>query len=127
MDKQTPSAVIRSYNNLHYNKVERGVRRVNINSTLHLVLTSHYLERGNTIHGSLKYYVSRFFQQVGPPPVDFSWNPQYESDFLWYDQSLVDATKKRPRDGETENLVLTFFEVLALCHTVMPSWKTGEC
>ncbi|XP_060873130.1 phospholipid-transporting ATPase ID isoform X1 [Metopolophium dirhodum] len=96
MDKQTPSAVIRSYNNTHYNKVDQGVRRVTINSTLHL---------------------------VGPPPVDFSWNPQYESDFLWYDQSLVDAA--RQLNNETESTVVTFFEILALCHTVMPSWKNG--
>ncbi|XP_050059932.1 phospholipid-transporting ATPase ID isoform X1 [Aphis gossypii] len=96
MDKQTPSAVIRSYNNTNYNKVDQGVRRVTINSTLHL---------------------------VGPPPVDFSWNPQYESDFLWYDQSLVDAA--RQLNNETENTVVTFFEILALCHTVMPSWKNG--
>ncbi|XP_026804746.1 phospholipid-transporting ATPase ID isoform X3 [Rhopalosiphum maidis] len=61
--------------------------------------------------------------KVGPPPVDFSWNPQYESDFLWYDQSLVDAV--RQLNNETENTVVTFFEVLALCHTVMPSWKNG--
>jgi len=68
--------------------------------------------------------VSWFFKQVGPPPVDFSWNPQYESDFLWYDQSLVDAA--RQLNNETENTVITFFEILALCHTVMPSWKNGE-
>lgn len=69
----------------------------------------------------------RFFyfpDQVGSPPVDLSWNPQYESDFLWYDQSLVDAVRLKS-DG-TENIVLTFFELLALCHTVMPSWKNGE-
>ncbi|XP_025199207.1 phospholipid-transporting ATPase ID isoform X2 [Melanaphis sacchari] len=61
--------------------------------------------------------------KVGPPPVDFSWNPQYESNFLWYDQSLVDAA--RQVNNETENTVVTFFEILALCHTVMPSWKNG--
>lgn len=63
-------------------------------------------------------------EQVGPPPVDFSWNPQYESNFLWYDQSLVDAVRQ-PGDG-TENLAITFFEVLALCHTVMSSCKNGQ-
>lgn len=56
--------------------------------------------------------------------MDFSWNPQYESEFLWFDQNLVDAVRQ-PNDG-TENIVLTFFELLALCHTVMPSWKNGE-
>lgn len=64
------------------------------------------------------------FRQVGSPPVDFSWNPQYEPDFLWFDQSLVDAARKP--DNGTENIVLTFFELLALCHTIMPSWKNGE-
>uniref|UniRef100_A0A2S2QFH4 Phospholipid-transporting ATPase n=1 Tax=Sipha flava TaxID=143950 RepID=A0A2S2QFH4_9HEMI len=97
-DKQTPSAIIRSYDNKHYDKLERGARRVIIDSTMHL---------------------------VGPPPVDFSWNPQYESEFLWYDQSLVDAVRHQNADG-SENLALTFFKVLALCHTVMPSWKNGE-
>lgn len=68
--------------------------------------------------------MSWVFGQVGPPPVDFSWNPEYEPDFLWFDQSLVDAARKP--DNGTENIVLTFFELLALCHTVMPSWKNGE-
>lgn len=56
--------------------------------------------------------------------MDFSWNPHYESEFLWYDQSLVNAA--RQPDNGVENMVLTFFELLALCHTVMPNWKNGE-
>lgn len=64
-------------------------------------------------------------RQVGPPPVDFSWNTHYEPEFLWYDQSLVDAARTAMADG-TENTVLTFFQLLALCHTVMPSRKNGK-
>lgn len=45
---------------------------------------------------------------------------------MWYDQSLVDAARRPAADG-AENAVLVFFELLALCHTVMPSWKNGEC
>lgn len=58
--------------------------------------------------------------------MDFSWNPHYESEFLWYDQSLVDAARRPATVDGTENTVLTFFQLLALCHTVMPSWKNGE-
>ncbi|VVC36361.1 Hypothetical protein CINCED_3A000306 [Cinara cedri] len=91
------------------------------------IMTFNKCSINGIVYGNLDeihYGKSNEMIKVGPPPVDFSWNPQYESDFLWYDQNLVDAAKQ-PRNDETENMVLTFFEVLALCHTVMPSWKNG--
>ncbi|XP_050535575.1 phospholipid-transporting ATPase ID isoform X2 [Daktulosphaira vitifoliae] len=73
-----------------------------------------------------QYGKSEEMVKVGPPPVDLSWNHFYEHDFLWFDQNLVDVIRSNSMaDKNTENAVLTFFELLALCHTVMPNWKNG--
>ncbi|KAJ6635423.1 Phospholipid-transporting ATPase ID, partial [Pseudolycoriella hygida] len=53
-------------------------------------------------------------------PLDFSYNPEYEPDFKWYDQSLMDAVKS------DEVHAHSFFRLLALCHTVMPEIKDGR-
>jgi hypothetical protein len=53
--------------------------------------------------------------------VDFSWNPQYEPTFEFFDQALMDEVRVR-EDPDVEE----FFRLLALCHTVMPEEKNGE-
>lgn len=53
-------------------------------------------------------------------PLDFSFNPEYEPDFKWYDQTLMDAVKS------DESHAHSFFRLLALCHTVMPEIKDGR-
>ncbi|XP_021708879.1 phospholipid-transporting ATPase ID isoform X7 [Aedes aegypti] len=53
-------------------------------------------------------------------PVDFSFNPEYEADFRWYDQGLLDAVRA------DEEHAHNFFRLLALCHTVMPEEKNGR-
>ncbi|XP_029726652.2 phospholipid-transporting ATPase ID isoform X4 [Aedes albopictus] len=53
-------------------------------------------------------------------PVDFSFNPEYEPDFRWYDQGLLDAVRA------DEEHAHNFFRLLALCHTVMPEEKNGR-
>lgn len=53
-------------------------------------------------------------------PLDFSWNPQYEPEFKWYDKNLLDCVEN---DEEDTN---KFFRLLALCHTVMPEDKNGR-
>ncbi|XP_052890781.1 phospholipid-transporting ATPase ID isoform X2 [Anopheles moucheti] len=52
--------------------------------------------------------------------VDFSFNPEYEPEFRWYDQGLLDAV----RAGEEH--AHNFFRLLALCHTVMAEEKNGK-
>lgn len=52
--------------------------------------------------------------------VDFSSNPMYESQFEFYDQSLLDEVRMDNKD------VQEFFRLLALCHTVMPEEKDGK-
>uniref|UniRef100_A0A182M6L0 Phospholipid-transporting ATPase n=1 Tax=Anopheles culicifacies TaxID=139723 RepID=A0A182M6L0_9DIPT len=52
--------------------------------------------------------------------VDFSFNPEYEPEFRWYDQVLLDAV----RAGEEP--AHNFFRLLALCHTVMAEEKNGK-
>ncbi|XP_074150567.1 putative phospholipid-transporting ATPase IM isoform X1 [Sminthopsis crassicaudata] len=47
-------------------------------------------------------------------PVDFSFNPQADSKFQFYDHSLIESIKL----GDPK--VYEFFRLLALCHTVMP-------
>lgn len=53
-------------------------------------------------------------------PLDFSFNPQYEPEFRWFDSTLVDAIQAN------EEHVHTFFRLLALCHTVMPDYDGGR-
>ncbi|KAL1402454.1 hypothetical protein pipiens_006093 [Culex pipiens pipiens] len=53
-------------------------------------------------------------------PVDFSFNPEYEPEFRWYDQGLLDAVRS------DEEHAHSFFRLLALCHTVMPEEKNGR-
>ncbi|XP_066966189.1 probable phospholipid-transporting ATPase IM isoform X5 [Macrobrachium rosenbergii] len=53
-------------------------------------------------------------------PVDLSRNPYHESNFKFYDQSLVDALDGGDPDCEA------FFRLLSLCHTVMPEESRGK-
>ncbi|XP_038115502.1 uncharacterized protein LOC6041793 isoform X4 [Culex quinquefasciatus] len=59
-------------------------------------------------------------QQSVTEPVDFSFNPEYEPEFRWYDQGLLDAVRS------DEEHAHSFFRLLALCHTVMPEEKNGR-
>ncbi|XP_055380477.1 probable phospholipid-transporting ATPase IM [Condylostylus longicornis] len=52
--------------------------------------------------------------------LDLSSNPEYESGFKWYDNSLIDAIKAENKD------VINFFRLLAVCHTVMPEKINGR-
>ncbi|XP_067214700.1 phospholipid-transporting ATPase ID isoform X3 [Linepithema humile] len=54
------------------------------------------------------------------PPLDFSFNKDYEPDFKFYDPALLEAVKRENQD------VHSFFRLLALCHTVMPEEKSGR-
>ncbi|CAD7087029.1 unnamed protein product [Hermetia illucens] len=53
-------------------------------------------------------------------PVDFSFNPEYEPEFRWYDQTLLDAVKSDQEHAHN------FFRLLSLCHTVMPEYSNGR-
>lgn len=53
-------------------------------------------------------------------PLDFSFNPEHEADFKFFDGTLLDAV----RSGDQH--VHDFFRLLALCHTVMPDQKNGR-
>ncbi|XP_017111181.1 phospholipid-transporting ATPase ID isoform X7 [Drosophila elegans] len=52
--------------------------------------------------------------------VDFSANPHHESEFRWYDRTLLDAVRS---DEEHSHV---FFRLLALCHTVMAETVNGK-
>ncbi|XP_044312849.1 phospholipid-transporting ATPase ID isoform X10 [Drosophila rhopaloa] len=52
--------------------------------------------------------------------VDFSANPHHESEFRWYDRTLLDAVRS---DEEHSHV---FFRLLALCHTVMAETVDGK-
>ncbi|XP_015185964.1 PREDICTED: phospholipid-transporting ATPase ID isoform X6 [Polistes dominula] len=54
------------------------------------------------------------------PPLDFSFNKDYEPEFKFYDPALLEAVKQGNQD------VHSFFRLLALCHTVMPEEKHGK-
>ncbi|XP_043684946.1 phospholipid-transporting ATPase ID isoform X5 [Vespula pensylvanica] len=54
------------------------------------------------------------------PPLDFSFNKDYEPEFKFYDPALLEAVKQGNED------VHSFFRLLALCHTVMPEEKHGK-
>ncbi|XP_024893017.1 phospholipid-transporting ATPase ID isoform X2 [Temnothorax curvispinosus] len=54
------------------------------------------------------------------PPLDFSFNKDYEPDFKFYDPALLEAVRRENQD------VHSFFRLLALCHTVMPEDKHGK-
>ncbi|KAJ8918051.1 hypothetical protein NQ315_011507 [Exocentrus adspersus] len=53
-------------------------------------------------------------------PLDFSFNPNYEPEFKFYDGQLLDAVRRRDED------VFSFFRLLALCHTVMSENREGR-
>ncbi|XP_059056149.1 phospholipid-transporting ATPase ID [Achroia grisella] len=53
-------------------------------------------------------------------PLDFSFNPEYEPEFKFFDSTLLEAVKRGDQD------VHEFFRLLALCHTVMPEQKNGR-
>ncbi|XP_063539621.1 probable phospholipid-transporting ATPase IM [Cydia strobilella] len=53
-------------------------------------------------------------------PLDFSFNPEHEADFKFFDESLLLAVQR----GDQH--VHDFFRLLALCHTVMPDQKNGR-
>lgn len=52
--------------------------------------------------------------------IDFSFNPEYEPEFRWYDRTLVEAIKS------DEEHAHNFFRLLAVCHTVMPEIRDGR-
>ncbi|XP_066581095.1 phospholipid-transporting ATPase ID isoform X6 [Prorops nasuta] len=54
------------------------------------------------------------------PPLDFSFNKDYEPDFKFYDPAILEAVKQDNQD------VHSFFRLLALCHTVMAEEKNGK-
>ncbi|VDM48034.1 unnamed protein product [Toxocara canis] len=54
------------------------------------------------------------------PAIDFSKNKWYEPNFKFYDQTLLEDTKKGLQE------VTEFWRLLALCHTVMPERKNGK-
>lgn len=53
-------------------------------------------------------------------PIDFSFNPNYETDFKFYDYTLLESVKRG--DVHTH----AFFRLLALCHTVMSENRDGK-
>lgn len=53
-------------------------------------------------------------------PIDFSFNPNYEAEFRFYDHHLLEAVRRRDTD------VFSFFRLLALCHTVMSENREGK-
>ncbi|KAH8387683.1 hypothetical protein KR093_008802, partial [Drosophila rubida] len=52
--------------------------------------------------------------------IDFSANPHHETDFRWYDRTLLDAVRS------DEEHAHNFFRLLALCHTVMAETVDGR-
>lgn len=50
--------------------------------------------------------------------LDFSFNPNYEPEFKFYDRTLLDAVQR------DDNECHSFFRLLALCHTVMSEQRT---
>lgn len=54
------------------------------------------------------------------PPLDFSFNRNYEPDFKFYDRTLLDAVQRNDRSCHE------FFRLLALCHTVMSEERSGH-
>lgn len=53
-------------------------------------------------------------------PLDFSFNPDYEPEFKFYDKQLLESVKRR------ESTTYSFFRLLALCHTVMSENRNGK-
>lgn len=52
--------------------------------------------------------------------LDFSFNPNYEPEFKFYDKTLLDAVQTNDKDCHN------FFHLLALCHTVMSDEREGH-
>lgn len=52
--------------------------------------------------------------------IDFSFNPNYEPEFMFYDKTLLEAVRKGDPD------CYNFFRLLALCHTVMSENREGK-
>src|SRR5690606_25193111 len=53
------------------------------------------------------------------PPLDFSFNPHYESSFKFYDRNLLAAI------DQSDEHCCRFFTLLCVCHTVMAEEKEG--
>ncbi|CAG9815317.1 unnamed protein product [Phaedon cochleariae] len=53
-------------------------------------------------------------------PLDFSFNPDYEPEFRFYDKHLLDNVRRRDEPA------FAFFRLLALCHTVMSENREGR-
>lgn len=53
-------------------------------------------------------------------PLDFSFNPNYEPEFRFYDKNLLEAVRRREKE------TFSFFRLLALCHTVMSEEREGK-
>jgi phospholipid-translocating ATPase len=47
--------------------------------------------------------------------------PEQDSDFVWYDRTLINAIEKNE-----DEYIEHFFHLLALCHTVMTEEKNGK-
>uniref|UniRef100_A0A4W3K0S0 Phospholipid-transporting ATPase n=1 Tax=Callorhinchus milii TaxID=7868 RepID=A0A4W3K0S0_CALMI len=67
-----------------------------------------------TINGYLKTILS---SPQKTPKLDFSFNPMADSNFVFYDKSLVEAVNTKKHE------VHEFFRLLSLCNTVMPDEK----
>uniref|UniRef100_A0A4W3JZC5 Phospholipid-transporting ATPase n=1 Tax=Callorhinchus milii TaxID=7868 RepID=A0A4W3JZC5_CALMI len=71
-----------------------------------------------TINGVLYGETHRDGQDRGKTPkLDFSFNPMADSNFVFYDKSLVEAVNTKKHE------VHEFFRLLSLCNTVMPDEK----
>ncbi|KAJ0175180.1 hypothetical protein K1T71_009321 [Dendrolimus kikuchii] len=80
-------------------------------------LLDQELEQGRSTPGARRPPDSAHRQSE---PLDFSFNPEYEPEFKFFDATLLDAVKR----GDEH--VHDFFRLLALCHTVMPDQKNGR-
>lgn len=67
-----------------------------------------------------KTNINQIFYLQSSEPVDFSFNPDYEAEFKFYDKALLDSVKANDPNAHI------FFRLLALCHTVMPEEKNGR-
>uniref|UniRef100_A0A2A4JA38 Phospholipid-transporting ATPase n=1 Tax=Heliothis virescens TaxID=7102 RepID=A0A2A4JA38_HELVI len=65
-------------------------------------------------------HTSEVASLLSSEPLDFSFNPEYEPEFKFFDGTLLDAVKRGDKN------VHDFFRLLALCHTVMPDQKNGR-
>uniref|UniRef100_A0A4W3KKH2 Phospholipid-transporting ATPase n=1 Tax=Callorhinchus milii TaxID=7868 RepID=A0A4W3KKH2_CALMI len=70
-----------------------------------------------TINGVLYGWSHDQRMSTKTPKLDFSFNPMADSNFVFYDKSLVEAVNTKKHE------VHEFFRLLSLCNTVMPDEK----